>query len=111
MARDSRYDILFEPVQIVPVTSRNRFFQVPHCRGMGTQYTQTQAAMRGVKAEGGWGVVCTEECMFHMTSETGSYPDPVLFEDRDIPAMAVIAEAIKKHGSLAGVELAHHGAP
>ena len=109
MARDSRYDILFEPVKIGPVTSRNRFYQVPHCCGMGTQYTETQAAMRGVKAEGGWGVVCTEECMFHMTSETGSYPDPVLFEDRDIPAMAVIAEAIKAHGSLAGVELVHHG--
>jgi dimethylamine/trimethylamine dehydrogenase len=109
MTRDSRYDILFEPVRLGPVTSRNRFFQVPHCCGMGTQYTETQAAMRGVKAEGGWGVVCTEECMFHMTSETGSYPDPVLFEDRDIKAMAVIAEAIKKHGSLAGVELAHHG--
>lgn len=109
MPRDSRYDILFEPVQIGPVTSPNRFFQVPHCCGMGTQYTKTQAAMRGVKAEGGWGVVCTEECMFHMTSETGSYPDPVLFEDRDIPAMAIIAEAIKKHGALAGVELVHHG--
>ena len=109
MARDSRYDILFEPVKIGPVTSRNRFYQVPHCCGMGTQYTETQAAMRGAKAEGGWGVVCTEECMFHMTSETGSYPDAVLFEDRDIKAMAVIAEAVKKHGSLAGVELAHHG--
>ena len=109
MTRDSRYDILFEPVKIGPVTSRNRFYQVPHCCGMGTQYTETQAAMRGAKAEGGWGVVCTEECMFHMTSETGSYPDPVLFEDRDIAAMAMIAEAVKKHGSLAGVELAHHG--
>ena len=109
MARDDRYDILFEPVQLGPVTSRNRFYEVPHCCGMGSQYTETQAAMRGAKAEGGWGVVCTEECMFHMSSETGSYPDAVLFEDRDIKAMAVIAEAVKKHGSLAGVELAHHG--
>ncbi len=31
MARDSRYDVLFEPVRIGPVTTRNRFFQVPHC--------------------------------------------------------------------------------
>ena len=35
MARDPRYDILFEPVQIGPVTAKNRFFQVPHCNGMG----------------------------------------------------------------------------
>ena len=35
MARDARYDILFEPVKIGPVTARNRFYQVPHCNGMG----------------------------------------------------------------------------
>ncbi len=33
MARDPRYDILFEPVRIGPVTARNRFYQVPHCTG------------------------------------------------------------------------------
>ncbi len=32
MARDPRYDILFEPVQIGPVTAKNRFYQVPHPR-------------------------------------------------------------------------------
>ena len=35
MTRDPRYDILFEPVRIGPVTARNRFYQVPHCNGMG----------------------------------------------------------------------------
>jgi dimethylamine/trimethylamine dehydrogenase len=35
MTRDSRYDILFEPVKIGPLTAKNRFFQVPHCNGMG----------------------------------------------------------------------------
>ena len=109
MARDSRYDVLFEPVKIGPVTTRNRFFQVPHCCGMGTQYPHTQAVMRGVKAEGGWGVVCTEECMFHMTSEIAPYADPMLCDDADIPAMALIADAIHEHGALAGTELVHHG--
>jgi dimethylamine/trimethylamine dehydrogenase len=28
--RDPRYDILFTPIQIGPVTAKNRFFQVPH---------------------------------------------------------------------------------
>ena len=60
MPRDPRYDILFEPVRIGPVTAPNRFYQVPHCTGMGWQRPRTLAAMRGVKAEGGWGVVCTE---------------------------------------------------
>src|SRR4029453_2719243 len=54
MPRDPRYDILFEPVKIGPVTAKNRFFQVPHCNGMGHRDPEGHAAMRGVKAEGGW---------------------------------------------------------
>ncbi|MBT6509813.1 MAG: hypothetical protein HOL02_05150, partial [Rhodospirillaceae bacterium] len=53
MARDPRYDILFEPVQIGPVTARNRFYQVPHCNGMGRKHPTSMAVMRGIKAEGG----------------------------------------------------------
>jgi dimethylamine/trimethylamine dehydrogenase len=54
MARDPRYDVLFEPVKIGPVTAPNRFYQVPHATGMGYLKPQSSAAMRGIKAEGGW---------------------------------------------------------
>jgi len=57
MARDPRFDVLFEPVQIGPVTAPNRFYQVPHCTGMGYRRPNSVAAFRGVKAEGGWGTV------------------------------------------------------
>ena len=30
--RDPEHDILFEPVRIGPLTAKNRFFQVPHCK-------------------------------------------------------------------------------
>ena len=60
MPRDPRFDILFEPVKIGPVTAPNRFYQVPHCTGMGYQLPASLATMRGIKAEGGWGVVNTE---------------------------------------------------
>jgi hypothetical protein len=53
MSRDPRYDVLFEPVPIGPVTARNRFYQVPHCTGAGRNFPSTGAHMRGVKAEGG----------------------------------------------------------
>jgi dimethylamine/trimethylamine dehydrogenase len=46
--RDARYDILFEPIRIGPVTAKNRFFQVPHCNGMGHARPQSHAAMRGI---------------------------------------------------------------
>ena len=31
MRIESRYDVLFEPVRIGPLTAKNRFYQVPHC--------------------------------------------------------------------------------
>ena len=50
MARDPRYDILFEPVRIGPLTARNRFYQVPHCTGIGWTQPETLARLRGIKA-------------------------------------------------------------
>ncbi len=56
MGRDSRYDILFEPVRIGPKLARNRFYQVPHCNGMGWRDATQNATMRGSrrKAAGRW---------------------------------------------------------
>jgi dimethylamine/trimethylamine dehydrogenase len=108
-ARDSRYDILFEPVTIGPVTARNRFYQVPHCNGLGYRDPTALATMRGVKAEGGWAVVCTEQVEIHHSSEITPFIELRLWDDRDIPALARIADAIHAHGSLAGIELAYNG--
>ncbi len=107
MARDPRYDILFEPVKIGPVTARNRFYQAPHCNGMGRTHPTAMAVMRGVKAEGGWAVVCTEQCDIHPTSETTR--EIRLWDDRDIPALARMTAQVHQHGSLAGIELTHMG--
>ncbi|RMF40472.1 MAG: FAD-binding protein, partial [Alphaproteobacteria bacterium] len=107
--RDPRYDILFEPVRIGPVTARNRFFQVPHCNGGGYRDPSAAAAMRGVKAEGGWAVVFTEQCEMHHTSEITPFIELRLWDDRDIPALARMADAIHRHGALAGIQLAYSG--
>ncbi len=108
-ARDARYDILFEPLAIGPVTARNRFYQVPHCNGLGYRDPSALAAMRGVKAEGGWAVVCTEQVEIHHTSEVTPFIELRLWDDRDIPALARMADAIHAHDSLAGIELAYNG--
>lgn len=109
MVRDTRYDILFEPIRLGPVTAKNRFYQVPHCDGMGRVHPSAAAAMRGVKAEGGWGVVCTQECEIHWTSDIGATPDARLWDDRDVPALARMADAVHEHEALAGIELTHNG--
>ena len=102
MSRDPRYDILFDQVPIGPVVARNRFFQVPHCNGMGHRDPTALAEMRGMKAEGGWAVVCTEEVEIHPTSEVSPYAEGRLWDDSDIPALARMAERVHAHGSLAG---------
>lgn len=51
MTCDPRYDILFEPVKIGPVTAKNRFYQVPHCTGMGWLRPRMVADYRATKAE------------------------------------------------------------
>ena len=109
MPRDPRHDILFEPVRIGPVTAPNRFYQTPHATGFGWQRPQSGAALRGVKAEGGWGVVCTEYCSIHPTSDDSPYAFLTLWDDDDIAPLALTAEAIHAHGSLAGIELWHGG--
>ena len=67
--RDPRHDVLFEPVRIGPKTLRNRFYQVPHCTGYGTRKPYSQAAHRGIKAEGGWAAVCTEYAAISQESD------------------------------------------
>lgn len=106
---DNPLDILFEPVCIGPVTAPNRFYQVPHCNGMGHRLPRSLAAMRGIKAEGGWGVVCTEETEIHHTSDLSPNIEGRLWEDADIPALQLMTEAVHRHGSLAGIELTHGG--
>ena len=105
MTRDSRYDILFEPVKIGPVTAKNRFYQVPHCTGMCWLRPRMLAEMRGIKAEGGWGVVSTEYTSIHPSSDDLPHPSASLWDDSDIRAHTQMTEKVHAHGALAGVEL------
>lgn len=110
MSRDPRYDVLFEPIRIGPVTARNRFYQTPHCTGMGYLRPHMLAAMRAVKAEGGWGVVCTEYNSIHPTSDDLTHVSASLWDDNDVAAHRLMTDAVHEHGALAGAELWHGGA-
>jgi len=109
MSRDPRYDILFEPVKIGPVTAPNRFYQTPHATGMGWRMPKSSAAIRKIKAEGGWGVVCTEYCSIHPSSDDFPFGYLSLWDEDDMQALAKTADAIHRRGSLMGVELWHGG--
>ncbi len=109
MARDPRYDILFEPLKFGPLTLKNRFYQVPHCNGLGSGLPYSHAAMRGVKAEGGWAAVCTEILSIHPSSDSTPYPQVKLWDSDDERSLRLLTDAVHEHGAYAGAELAHGG--
>lgn len=109
MPREPRFDPLFQPLRIGPVTAPNRFYQVPHCTGMGFAMPETLAAMRAIKAEGGWGVVCTEYCSIDPSADDLPSPYATLWDQGDVRNMSKMAAGVHAHGALAGVELWHGG--
>jgi dimethylamine/trimethylamine dehydrogenase len=106
---EERFSILFEPLKIGPVVAPNRFYQVPHCNGMGYRMPRALAEMRRIKAEGGWGVVCTEEVEIHHSSDLAPNIEGRIWNDEDIPALALMVDAVHQHGALAGIELTYGG--
>jgi dimethylamine/trimethylamine dehydrogenase len=109
MARQPRFDVLFEPVRIGPVTAPNRFYCVPHASGMTNTMPRMRAALRGTKAAGGWGVVCTGYVSVHPTADDSPLPYATLWDDNDIRSHALMTDAVHEHGALAGIELWHGG--
>ncbi|WP_342074980.1 FAD-dependent oxidoreductase [Yoonia sp. SS1-5] len=107
--RDARYDILFEEVQIGPITAPNRFFSVPHATGHNPLMPNGSIGMREMKAEGGWGVVSMQLAEIDPTSDISNLPIEKFWDDTDVKSHALLVERIKKHGALTAIELAHTG--
>ena len=109
MAADPRYDILFEPIQIGPKTMKNRFYQVPHCNGFGSEKPMNQAYFRAMKAEGGYGGVCTEYCSISPESDDTHRVSARLWDDDDIRNLSVMCDMLHEHDALAACELWYGG--
>ena len=54
-------------------------------------------------------MIFTEQCEMHHTSEITPFIELRLWEDKDIPMLARMAERMKTHGALAGIQLAYSG--
>ena len=107
--RDPRYDVLFEPVKIGPVTAKNRFYQVPHGKGGGYRDPTPAAEMPRVKPEGGWGVIFTEQVEIHHSSEITPFIELRIWDEDDMQGLTTTADAIHSTAALAAIELAYSG--
>ena len=109
MPRDPKHDILFEPIQIGPKTMKNRFYQIPHCNGFGSEKPLSQAHFRAMKAEGGYAAVCTEYCSIHPESDDTHRVSARLWDDDDIKNLSLMCDMLHEHGALAAAELWYGG--
>ena len=107
--RDSRYDLLFDPIRIGPKIMKNRFYQVPQCTGAGHVRPGSDAGHRAVKAEGGWGGICTESCSIHPEVNQSTTTCTTLWDEGDVINHRHMVDEVHKWGALAAVELGAGG--
>ena len=109
MARDPKHDILFEPIRIGPKTMKNRFYQIPHCNGFGSEKPLNQAHFRQMKAEGGYAAVSTEYCSISPESDDTHRVSARIWDDDDIRNLGLMCDLLHEHGCLAACELWYGG--
>jgi dimethylamine/trimethylamine dehydrogenase len=109
MPRNPKHDCLFEPIKLGPKTMKNRFYQVPHCIGAGSEKPGTQAANRAMKAEGGWGACCTEYCSISPESDDTHRVSARIWDQGDVINLRHMNDELHKHGALGGIEMWYGG--
>ena len=100
---------MFQPIKIGPKTLRNRFYQVPHCIGAGSDRPGFQAAHRSLKAEGGWAGINTEYCSIHPESDDTHRLSARIWDAGDVRNLRAMTDHIHNFGAFAGVELWYGG--
>jgi dimethylamine/trimethylamine dehydrogenase len=110
MSLSDRYSVLFEPVEIGPKTSKNRFWATPHAIGFGSDSSGSAAGYRSTRAMGGWGVVFTEATTISPEMDKSPHRMSRLWDEGDVRNLSHVVAEIQKHGALAGIELEYNAA-
>lgn len=103
------YDVLFEPLQIGPVTAPNRFVMMPYANGHSYLMPNGAIGIRETRAEGGWGIIGMQLSEIDPTSDLSGLPYERLWDEGDVKVHAKSVERIHAHGALASIELGHTG--
>jgi dimethylamine/trimethylamine dehydrogenase len=107
--RNPKHDILFEPITFGPKTIKNRFWVTTHCLGPGLERPGAQVGFRGMRAEGGWGAVSTENCSVHPEADEFPYVSARMWDEGDIINLGAMCEELHKHDALSVVQLWYSG--
>jgi 2,4-dienoyl-CoA reductase-like NADH-dependent reductase (Old Yellow Enzyme family) len=100
------YPILFSPLQVGPLTLKNRIINSAHQTGYarGGAYTDQLIEYHRERARGGAALIVSQA-----TSVTGDYLDLYNSDDTIIPAYQAVSKAVGEHGAFYSAELFHPG--
>ncbi len=105
------YPHLFSPLDIGPVTSRNRLFQTCHTKLFGQDATDSQRTVDyyAERARGGAGLLFTDARNVHPTSTIGLPRYAYGYLPGSEVSARRLTDAIHEHGALAFTQLSHAG--
>lgn len=106
-----KFDPLFTPLELGPITLKNRFVVPP----MGNNFANTDGtwsrqslAYYAERAKGGFGLITIEATVVHEGAKGGPRK-PCLYNDNAIPSLAAIVQACHQYGAKVSVQLQHAG--
>ena len=106
-----RYPHLSSPIKIGSLTLRNRMESAPTSLatlGPGGHPSMENIAYYELRAKGGACIVTMGDVIVHPTGL--AHPEAVLLTDPDVlPALVPLADAIRRHGAIASIEIDHGG--
>ena len=107
----SRYPNLFSPLQIGPVTVRNRIMQTAHVKLFTTDGLDSQrnVAYQVARAKGGAGLLITGNRLVHPTSTTGMPRFAYQYVKGALEVDKVMTGAVHEHGAAIFTQLNHFG--
>lgn len=106
-----KFKNMFTPIQIGPMTVKNRFVVPP----MGNNFANTDGtwsdqsvAYYAERAKGQFGLITIEATVVHDGAKGGP-KKPCLYDDNSIPSLAEIAEACHAEGAKLSIQLQNAG--
>ena len=106
-----RYPHLFSPLQIGPVTARNRIMQTAHVKLFTTDGIDSQrnVAYQVARAKGGAGLLITGNRLIHPTSTTGMARFAYQYLKGALEIDRKMTSGVHEHGALMFAQLNHFG--
>jgi dimethylamine/trimethylamine dehydrogenase len=111
MARDPKYDVLFQPIQIAPRPLRKPL--LPGAALHRRRFRPSpgfQAAHRSHEGRGRLGGDDTEYCSIHPESDDTHRLSARIWDEGDVRNLKAMTDEVHKYGALAGIEMWYGGA-